>query len=378
MNALFCLNKSRYHIVSVLILGFLSLHAQAQLVRVIDNKGTIANVRNNQVTTAAAAPTSPLEGDIWFDTTTNTKKVWDGVTTWKEIDSWLGNKTTHHNAITTLAISEVFHNNSDIHVESTGDLSITNTDVSDATTFYITNTTAVGRTLSFTGFTAAYLRNGGTITDLSGGLTLKANMRYLAHITEDGTDFYFNATEARGGESGLITDEDGNTKIQVEESTNEDTIRFDTAGTERAVISATGNVGIGNTTPNTNAILDLTNTQNKAFLLPTETLPTNVSTPAEGMLVYSTNNNNAYLRTDSAWKPIAHNTVTNELIFDGDDDAVTINDNYYYVSFVVNGDWKVIRYDKTDVNVENTADETTNTLQTTQPITLSGCTALSF
>ena len=48
----------------------------------------------------------------------------------------------------------------------------------------------------------------------------------------------------------ILQDADGDTKVQVEESSDEDKIRFDTAGTERAVIDSsglavTGNIGIG-------------------------------------------------------------------------------------------------------------------------------------
>ena len=46
----------------------------------------------------------------------------------------------------------------------------------------------------------------------------------------------------------LLTDADGDTKIQVEESSDEDKIRFDTGGTERVIIDSTG-VGIGTTSP---------------------------------------------------------------------------------------------------------------------------------
>lgn len=81
--------------------------------------------------------------------------------------------------------------------------------------------------------------------------------------------------------------------------------------------------------------------------------------------------------TGTKWG-IAFNTVTNELIFDGDDDVDITNDNYRFVSLIVNGNWKVIRYDKTDVNVEDEATEITNAGQTTQPITLAECTALIF
>ena len=45
-----------------------------------------------------------------------------------------------------------------------------------------------------------------------------------------------------------IADTDGDTKVQVEESSDEDTIRFDTAGTERMVITSGGDVAIGSAT----------------------------------------------------------------------------------------------------------------------------------
>jgi hypothetical protein len=43
-----------------------------------------------------------------------------------------------------------------------------------------------------------------------------------------------------GGSSTSIADADGDTKIQVEESSDEDTIRFDTAGTEHMSLGSTG------------------------------------------------------------------------------------------------------------------------------------------
>jgi hypothetical protein len=47
----------------------------------------------------------------------------------------------------------------------------------------------------------------------------------------------------------ILQDADGNTKVQVEESSDEDKIRFDTAGTERMIIDSTG-VGIGTSSAN--------------------------------------------------------------------------------------------------------------------------------
>ena len=54
----------------------------------------------------------------------------------------------------------------------------------------------------------------------------------------------FSFADASGGST---EDADGDTKIQVEESTDDDTIRFDTAGSERAIISSGGGVGIATT-----------------------------------------------------------------------------------------------------------------------------------
>ena len=48
-----------------------------------------------------------------------------------------------------------------------------------------------------------------------------------------------------------LEDADGNTKVQVEESSDENKIRFDTAGTERMIIDSNGRVGIGTSSPTT-------------------------------------------------------------------------------------------------------------------------------
>jgi hypothetical protein len=71
------------------IFGLIGFQLQSQINRVIDNKGTIVMVKNNQVTTAATAPANPLENDIWIDTASNTLKIWEEgtVPAWKEIAS---------------------------------------------------------------------------------------------------------------------------------------------------------------------------------------------------------------------------------------------------------------------------------------------------
>ena len=55
---------------------------------------------------------------------------------------------------------------------------------------------------------------------------------------------------------GLPTDADVDTRLQVEESADEDFIRFDTAGSERMLINNLGRVGIN--TPNPLDIFEVT------------------------------------------------------------------------------------------------------------------------
>ena len=63
------------------------------------------------------------------------------------------------------------------------------------------------------------------------GSGTKIELRLTAKVLETGTT--------------SLSDLDGDTKIQVEESSDEDKIRFDTAGTERMTIFETGDVSIG-------------------------------------------------------------------------------------------------------------------------------------
>lgn len=85
--------------IKVFILTFalvlLSFSANAQEVRVIDNKGTIQTVNNNTVTTSTTAPTLPLENDVWFDTTNNQIKIYDTVDGWKLITSTLASQNIY-------------------------------------------------------------------------------------------------------------------------------------------------------------------------------------------------------------------------------------------------------------------------------------------
>ncbi|MCD8432179.1 hypothetical protein LNJ05_05340 [Tenacibaculum finnmarkense genomovar ulcerans] len=72
-----------YKLLFVFSLFFISLKINAQQFKVVDNKGTINTVFKNTVTTGTP-PTTPIEGDVWFDTANSEIKIYDG-TVWKKI-----------------------------------------------------------------------------------------------------------------------------------------------------------------------------------------------------------------------------------------------------------------------------------------------------
>ncbi len=87
---------------------------------------------------------------------------------------------------------------------------------------------------------------GTTLQRPSGASELQGQVRYNTDLSRyegfDGTAW---------GSLGGSIDIDQDTQIQVEESADEDKIRFDTAGSERVIIDETGKVGIGTSTPAT-------------------------------------------------------------------------------------------------------------------------------
>ena len=349
--------------------------AFAQRVTTINSKGTLF-ITGNVVTEAAAAPTipTPIAGDIWFDTSTNTTKIWDATN-----KLW---KPTLGKTSTLLDTDE----NTRVQVEETANDDVIRFDTAGSERMIIDKTGNVlfanpgnfERTPMNPTPPTAVLGVNGTASTHHGRLRLTAGSQDTFDDSQGASiDLHGNDATANTGILDLVAG-------QAASGSNA-AIKFWTNSTgaiggqaPRMAITGNGNVGIGNTNPNTNAILDLTNTNQGALLLPSETLPVNISAPTDGMLIHSSDNKNAYLRTDGAWKPIAYNTVANELIFDGSNDADTNNDNFYYVSMVINGDWKVIRYNKTDVNSETVATTTNNPGQTTQPTTLTICNGLTY
>lgn len=129
--------------------------------------------------------------------------------------------------------------------------------------------------------------------------------------------------------------------------------------------------GIGTATPNSNTILDLSNTESKTLLLP-QVNRAGVSSATAGMFTYDPEQDNAYLHDGNEWMPLGFKAVTNEMIFD---DATN---NLIYISMQINGKWKVIKYNKQDPNDQTEATESNNSGQTTQPTDLATCQGLTY
>ena len=67
----------------------------------------------------------------------------------------------------------------------------------------------------------------------------------ISLTTNASTDTITIASSGSGGAASGLQDADGDTKIQVEEASDEDKIRFDTAGSERMIIDNAGGISIG-------------------------------------------------------------------------------------------------------------------------------------
>ena len=89
----------------------------------------------------------------------------------------------------------------------------------------------------------------------------------------------------------ILQSVDTSASFRVDDQTN-DTTPF--------IIDANGNVGIQTATPNASAILDITST-NKGLLLPRITTMNDITTPAEGLLVYDNTAKQLAFRNATAW-----------------------------------------------------------------------------
>ena len=153
----------------ICILGLHSLTAQQH--KVIDRKGTQITVTSSQVSTTSIAPANPNEGDVWIDNASNTIKIWEEgtVPAWKEIASIRNWIPTSQNG--SYLVNHLVSYEGALYKNMTGTNSVTTPDLDTTNWTVLLNTS--------------------------------------------------------------ISDADGDTKIEVEQTADEDIIRFTTAGTER-------------------------------------------------------------------------------------------------------------------------------------------------
>ena len=121
-------------------------------------------------------------------------------------------------------------------------------------TFNPANGNAFSYPTGFDGFIVYNTTAGNTPATGSGigGQAVTQGFYYFDNTSSTGTTATGTWTPLGGGgtaTAGTLIDADSDTHIQVEEGTDDDFIRFDTSGEERAVINAAGNVGIGTADP---------------------------------------------------------------------------------------------------------------------------------
>jgi hypothetical protein len=108
-----------------------------------------------------------------------------------------------------------------------------------------------------------------------------------------------------GDDSYLINQTIGDISILNDFSTG--AIKFGAGGTSTAqmILTSGGNVGIGTTSPNASALLDITSTT-KGFLPPrmTTTQKNAIATPATGLVVYDTTLNKLSVYTGAGWETV--------------------------------------------------------------------------
>jgi hypothetical protein len=87
--------------------------------------------------------------------------------------------------------------------------------------------------------------------DVNGKIQMRtgATTGYIPVSDANGTMTWTNPSTINTAYVDEIRDADNDTKVQVEESADEDKIRFDTFGAERMIIDNNGNVGIASTSP---------------------------------------------------------------------------------------------------------------------------------
>ncbi|MDA9035709.1 hypothetical protein N9H73_01550 [Flavobacteriaceae bacterium] len=261
----------------ICILGLHSLTAQQH--QVIDSKGTQITVTSSQVSTTSTAPSNPNEGDVWIDTASNTIKIWEEgtVPAWKEIASirnWIPSSQNGSYLVNHLVSYEgaLYKNLTGTNSVTTPDLDTTNWAALEGESnaiplwksltnggSYVNNDVINYNGMLYKNLTGT---NSVTTPDLDttnwAALEGEGNAVPLWKLLTNGGSYVNNDVinyngmlyKSLTGTNSVttpdldttnwavllntsISDADGDTKIEVEQTADEDIIRFTTAGTER-------------------------------------------------------------------------------------------------------------------------------------------------
>jgi len=238
------------------------------------------------------------------------------------------------------------------------------------------STTFLGNSTADSSDTGILVFNSNTATT-TGGLS---GMGF--YYWEGGATGNWNLIGSGGGAA--VTATVTNSTQRWDGSTWVEATNFLNSGTTTATLSAnltvTGTLAvtgagasIGGAAAQASAILDLSNTTNKALLLP-QTQTASVTTPAAGMLTYSPATGDLHFRNATQWQRLGFREVVDEEVFV--DNVVTVG--YLYVSLEVEGNWRVIRYKKDDQNDEAVATIANNSGVSSRPATLAACQVLTY
>ena len=140
---------------------------------------------------------TPDNGEpIWI---TDTKKMYcgDGSTVGGNLISGglSGGKTStiHTSGVEDLVVTDI-HNNTEIHLESEGDVAIDAANITDDTfTCRVLNTSTIDNTITSSGFITTYLRDGAHDENIiTTPLIIKPNQSYILSVTNNGGSKFLN------------------------------------------------------------------------------------------------------------------------------------------------------------------------------------------
>ena len=252
--------------------------------------------------TTAQRSSSAVAGDFRYNTSTGRFEGYSSA--WNA----LGGSNTFSTDIfagdgsdTTFTLSQSIENENDLFVFIDGVFQAHNSYSVSGTTLTFSTAPANGRVITAYSVKSAVSGNNVTISTMDGDgsdttLTLAADpvnennvQVYIDGVYQNkdtfavsGTTLTFSAAPPNGTKVEAITltqtnintatqlaDADGDTKVQVEESSDEDKIRFDTGGTERAIIDSTG-LGIGTSSPSAPLTVSTTGSGDAVIIESTE------------------------------------------------------------------------------------------------------------